>query len=146
MKRNNIVIVFLLLSALHGFSQDGTNSCFPEQKRFIDSVVLKGQQAYFREQTIAGIDSVIHAYRGSVVTDQSNLIRRISIEPDSSVARIILFCEHDKRLSISENGKCFYKIKDGFYNSEGSKETSQETVKRFAAYDSILSIVKVIFE
>jgi hypothetical protein len=146
MKRNNIVIAFLLLSALHGFSQDSINTCFLKQKRFIDSIILEHQKVYFHERTIAGIDSVIHAYRGSVVTDQSNLIRKVAIEPDSSAARIILFCEHDKIFSILENGKRFYKIKDSFYNSEGNKETSQEAIKRFAAYDSILSIVKIIFE
>ena len=146
MKRNNSVIAFLLFSALHSFSQDSVNISFPEQKRCIDSIILEGQKVYFRERTIAGIDSVIHTYKGSVVTDQSNLTRRINIQPDSSAARIILFCKHDKVLSISENGKRFYKIKDGFYNSEGSKETSKDAVKRFAAYDSILSTVKVLFE
>lgn len=146
MKKCNIIILYLMLVIPCSYGQEGNTLSFQNQKHRMDSIILKEEKLNFQSRSIAGADSILHTYKGSVSINDSNDIKKIVLNFDSSSLKVVLFCIHNKIFAISENGHFFYKINNDSFNSKGIKETSQQVLNRFKSYDEIMKTVSILFK
>lgn len=145
MKKYITSFIYLLLTTTYIYSQVGNNITFEKQKQAIDSLILKDQKSNYQKHSIIGVDSIMGSYKGFSLVDQSNNIRRIDIEPDSSSVKITLFYLREKIIAIQEDDKLSYRMNEAYYNTEGNKEISQQVLAKFKLYDDIAKSIKLIF-
>lgn len=144
-KRISVIITGLFCIVLKSNSQDISITQCLTQKRTVDSIILYNTKAKFQENALIGSDPIMLTYKGVAWLDQSNKIRRIDINFDSSAVRAALFCSDDKIIAIKENESLFYNIGDSFYDDKCIKIISHQALIKFKSYNAITQIAKQIF-